>query len=106
MSRLRQVETGHTDAVFSAFLRPMAVFKMALQSGKDNHVVSQSDHCAETREKASTSKGRDRGGNPGTSQLKVAPCDAHWHGGAFERHLRASGPELKIATLGKSVAFQ
>ena len=84
----------------------MVVFKIGLERNKNNHVVSQSDHCAETREEASTSKGRDRGGNPGASQLKVAPCDAHRHSGAFKGHLGASGPELKLATLCQNIAFQ
>ena len=38
-----------------------------------------------------------------TIKLKVAPCDAHWHGGAFKRHLGAAGPELKLATLCQNV---
>ena len=79
---------------------------MRLEGGKNDNVVPQSDDGAETRQKASTSEGRDRGGDPGASQLKIATCDAHRHGGAFKRHLGASGPELKLATLGENVTLQ
>jgi len=79
---------------------------MGLEGGKNDNVVPQSDDGAETRQKASTSEGRDRGGDPGASQLKIATCDAHRHSSAFKRHLGASGPELKLATLGENVTLQ